>query len=302
MRHIYIIGNGFDLFTGLRTRYVDFRYWLERNYAFIYENMSQAYEMKGEWWNDFEVQLGELDVKKYVKKYTPPDKPIEEILADIEKRKAQEEKYNFPPSLYPDTPCAKRLRGLLDILQYCFEKWVEDCQRIITDPKYTSIERENSFFINFNYTDVLQWLYKIPEERVLHIHGRASKHDHLIFGHGNHLYLGKPSTYDEEETCFELNRYEKNPYVYIFKHEELPAILSDAEYIHIYGFSISEVDEDYLDWIEMNTPRDSKWEFSWYSEEDKRRINHFILDHWRIKERTTMMQLQPINEKDALNS
>lgn len=301
MKHIYIIGNGFDLFTGLRTRYEDFRYWLEHNYAFIYENMSQAYEMKGEWWNDFEVQLGKLDVKKYVKKFTPPEKPIEEILEAIKEREALEEKYNYPPSLYPNTPCAKRLKGLLDILQYCFEKWVDYCQQIITDPIYTSVERENSFFINFNYTDVLQWLYKIPEERVLHIHGRASKHDHLVFGHGNHLYLGMQSTPDEEETCSELNRYEKNPYSYIYRHEELPAILSDAEYVHIYGFSISKVDEDYLAWIEKNTPRDCKWEFSWYSEEDKMRINRFIFEHWEIKGRTDLMQLQPISENEALN-
>lgn len=301
MKHIYIIGNGFDLFTGLRTRYEDFRYWLEHNYAFIYENMSQAYEMKGEWWNDFEVQLGKLDVKKYVKKFTPPEKPIDEILEAIKEREALVEKYNYPPSLYPNTPCAKRLKGLLDILQYCFEKWVDYCQQIITDPIYTSVERENSFFINFNYTDVLQWLYKIPEERVLHIHGRASKHDHLVFGHGNHLYLGMQSTPDEEETCSELNRYEKNPYSYIYRHEELPAILSDAEYVHIYGFSISKVDEDYLAWIEKNTPRDCKWEFSWYSEEDKMRINRFIFEHWEIKGRTDLMQLQPISENEALN-
>lgn len=86
MKHIYIIGNGFDIFTGLHTRYVEFRYWLEQNYPFIYENMSAAYEMDGEWWNDFETQLGKLNVRNYVKKFTPPEKSMDEILDAIEKR------------------------------------------------------------------------------------------------------------------------------------------------------------------------------------------------------------------------
>ena len=38
MKHLYIIGNGFDIYTGLATRYSDFRLWLENNYPFIYEN------------------------------------------------------------------------------------------------------------------------------------------------------------------------------------------------------------------------------------------------------------------------
>lgn len=41
-------------------------------------------------------------------------------------------------------------------VQYCFEKWVDNCQRSIIATKYIHIEKENSFFVNFNYTDVLE--------------------------------------------------------------------------------------------------------------------------------------------------
>ena len=148
MKHLYIIGNGFDIHTGLRTRYVDFRLWLENNYPFIFENMQATYDMDVEWWNDFEVQLGKLDIKKYIKKFTPQEKSKDEILAEIKRRKNFEEKYNLPPNLHPDVPCARRLRGLLDILQYSFGKWVESCQSLITNPKYINLEIEDSFFIN----------------------------------------------------------------------------------------------------------------------------------------------------------
>ena len=294
MKHLYIIGNGFDLYTGLRTRYVDFRLWLENNYPFIFENMQATYDMDVEWWNEFEVQLGKLDIKKYVKKFTPPEKSKDVILAEIKRRKDLEEKYNLPPNLHPDVPCAKRLCGMLDVLQYCFEKWVDKCQSSITDRKYIYIENENSFFINFNYTDVLEMLYKIPEERVLHIHGRSSKHERLIYGHNMFLH-GSSMNNDEEQVSFELGKYHKNPYEHIFKHQELKAILKDVEFVHIYGFSLSAVDEDYMDWFFNNVPSTSQWEISWYSNEDKNRIDRFILDHCSLKNRLKIIRLEDIS-------
>lgn len=79
MKHLYIIGNGFDIHTGLATRYSDFQLWLEYNYPVIYENMQAVYDIDTEWWNDFEVQLGNLDVNKFISKFTPPAKPIDQI-------------------------------------------------------------------------------------------------------------------------------------------------------------------------------------------------------------------------------
>lgn len=295
MKHLYIIGNGFDIHTGLATRYADFQLWLENSYPFIYENMQAVYDIDAEWWNDFEVQLGNLDINKFVSKFTPPAKPVDEIIAEAKLKKEFEERYNIPPSLHFDSYCAKRLKGLLDVLQFCFEKWVDNCQRLITDPKYIHIEKEDSFFINFNYTDVLEMLYKIPEERVLHIHGRSSKHERLIYGH-NKFLLGSSTSDDKEQVSFELNKYHKNPYELIFKHQELQKILKDVEYVHIYGFSFSAVDEDYMDWFFNNVSATSQWEVSWFSNEDKNRIDKFILDHWNLKDRLKTIKLEEISQ------
>lgn len=298
MKHLYIIGNGFDLFTGLHTSYSDFKRWLEVNNIFVYENMLAAYNMDGEWWNDFETQLGMLDVEEYTRRFTPLEKSSTEILADLKEREQkgedQRQKGDGVPNLYANTPCANRLRGLLDILQFCFERWVDDCQKSINNPIYADIERDDSYFINFNYTDVLEGLYKIPGNRVLHLHGRASKHERLIIGHNSHPYGDMHASKDIEKTCLELSRYEKNPYEFINKHADLPEILSMVEEIHVYGFSISPIDEDYLDWIERNVPQCRKWEFNWYSDKDKERIVKFVLDHWRIKDKYQLMQLHQI--------
>lgn len=290
MKHLYIIGNGFDIHTGLATRYSDFQLWLEYNYPVIYEKMQAVYDIDTEWWNDFEVQLGNLDVNKFVSKFTPPAKPIDQIKVEEERKREFEERYNMLPSLHVDSYCAKCLKSLLDVLQYCFEKWVNNCQKAITAPQFIRIEKEDSFFINFNYTDVLEILYKIPEERVLHIHGQSSKHEHLIYGHNKFLYEDSMS-YDNEQVSFELNKYRKNPYEHIFKHQNLKEILKDVEFVHIYGFSFSVVDEDYISWVFRNVSATSQWEISWFSKEDKNRIERFTLGHWNLKERLKLVKL-----------
>lgn len=66
------------------------------------------------------------------------------------------------------------------------------------------------------------------------------------------------------------------------------------EYVHIYGLSLSPVDIDYIDWICKHTPTDAKWEISWYSEEDEKRIDEFVLEHSRLDGKVQKMRLTPI--------
>ena len=300
MKHLYIIGNGFDIYTGLATRYSDFRLWLENSYPFIYENLQAVYDIDAEWWNDFELQLGKLDVNKFVKQFTPPEKSIDEIMAEIEQRKKLEEKYgsDMLPG-YPDSYCAKCLRGMLDVLHYCFGKWIEDQHRVIINPQYLRIEKEDSFFINFNYTDVLELLYKIPEERILHIHGRLTRRERLIYGH-NMFLSGSSMDHNEDKVCFELNKYQKNPYEHIYKHEELNEVVKDVEYVHIYGFSFSTIDEDYIDWVFKNVSSRTKWEVSWFTNEDKNRIDRFVLEHWGLKDRLKIIRLEEVAQNEGI--
>lgn len=296
MKYLYVIGNGFDVFSGLRTRYVDFRFWLEHNYPFIYENLSATYEMSGEWWNDFEQQIGNLDVKKFVSKFDPCKNSSGSIYEQVKKRKELEKESNIPPSFYYDSPCARRLSGLLDVLQYCFEKWIDGIVWSIIDPIYTHIERDNSFFINFNYTDTLRMLYGIPDGRVLHIHGCATRHEHLVFGHNKSPYADIKDGQDASKVCEELHKYHKNPYEYIFKHDELPVLIKDVEKVFVYGFSFSPVDLDYMTWILSKTPESSQWEISWYTENDKKRIDNFVFLNWSLKNRYKLVQLEKMEK------
>lgn len=48
--------------------------------------MQAVYDMDAEWWNDFEVQLGSLDINKFVSKFTPSAKPTNEIIARAKRK------------------------------------------------------------------------------------------------------------------------------------------------------------------------------------------------------------------------
>ena len=100
--------------------------------------------------------------------------------------------------------------------------------------------------------------------------------------------------------CFELGKYQKNPFEHIFKHEELKEVVKDVEYVHIYGFSFSTIDEDYIDWVFKNVSNRSKWEISWFSEEDKSRIDGFVLEHWELKDRLKIIRLEEVAQNEGI--
>ncbi len=291
MKHLYIIGNGFDIFTGIKSSYADFKRWLQKRYPFIYENLYDTYKMDGEWWNDFEINIGKLDISSFVDNFIHKDYMDE--LSAKEKEKNKEEEFNIPPSFHPENPCADRLAGLLDVLQYCFEKWVYDILGTIDVPNRIYLEKQDCYYINFNYTDTLQLLYNIQEDRIFHIHGRAIKHERLVFGHNQyHKNVRYDSTFIKP-ICDELDKYYKNP---CDNYCKSPWNIDNAEHIYIYGLSFSTVDEGYIDWILHSTPQTSTWEISWYSEKDMERISAYIAKHPSLLNRVNLIRLESLDK------
>ena len=60
--HLYIIGNGFDLYHGLMTGYNHFRRYVQKNDVELYELIEKYYEYKeDDFWYNFEENLATLD-------------------------------------------------------------------------------------------------------------------------------------------------------------------------------------------------------------------------------------------------
>ncbi|MFT0212826.1 AbiH family protein, partial [Pseudomonas sp. F1_0610] len=78
---LYIIGNGFDLHHGLKTRYTDFGIFLRDEYNDVFEHLQEFFGFDDlnpsvssspveSMWNDFENNLGALDVPTVLEAYS----------------------------------------------------------------------------------------------------------------------------------------------------------------------------------------------------------------------------------------
>ena len=95
-------------------------------------------------------------------------------------------------------------------------------------------------YISFNYTDTLERVYGIPDNKILYFHGKASRSDNLIYGHDkSHFQIQEdcqkkyglkesnsffdPGTFGDEE--FQLTMYisflQKHPYTQIVKYNDI---------------------------------------------------------------------------------
>lgn len=85
MKNLYIIGNGFDLHHDIKSSYGHFSNWLRENDNTVYQEMINLYGeeiVNGDWWNDFESNLGYLNFREIIEHHSWHNQPSDE---DIEK-------------------------------------------------------------------------------------------------------------------------------------------------------------------------------------------------------------------------
>ena len=155
---------------------------------------------------------------------------------------------------------------------------------------------EAKLYVSFNYTDTLEQVYGIPEERILYIHGKAVRGDNLIFGHCKSDYeikwdymrkqglrepdglfdTGSVISDEESELALVVSFLDKYPYTQIARYSDIiePAFVSSKEVV-CFGLSFSEVDYQDLEWIAVQNPN-LRWRVSWHSLEDKKRVLSFF--------------------------
>ncbi len=85
-----------------------------------------------------------------------------------------------------------KIDDYLDIfksLQYEFGDWIKNISQLkLFLPKLYNFDK-NDYYLTFNYTDILEFIYQLPNLRIKHIHGFAKNEDldtyrDYIFGHG----------------------------------------------------------------------------------------------------------------------
>ena len=272
---LYIIGNGFDLAHGLPTRYWDFRKFLEEKYpmfliAFednysIYPGTSISNKQKL-LWNELEANLANIDENLIVESNSNIELGLEGGDIDIEDTLY----YSFSAEY-----------GYIQNLRSYLKEWIQNV-KLSNLNKITSKISNNNMYISFNYTDVLEKIYKIDDSNIVHIHGSLKKMDiDPVLGHGNFKKIELiQKKIDEAQMDFKdkissIFRVIKDYYEETFKDvqdyiSELRHIpLHNIDEIIVVGHSLAGVDQSYFSKIDELTKKKLNWIVYYYIDIEK---------------------------------
>ena len=188
---LYIVGNGFDLAHGVKSSYYDFEKTIGKNNPL--KLCLNLLIRKPDIWGNLEENIAFLDREGVIR-------TADDCKDMFDLKEIGDENFS-----YADYFCALEhstyfANEILESLPRRLRMWVETLK-----PDYSKrsllkdIIKQESLFINFNYTEFLETLYYISKSNILYIHGdRRNKKEKLIFGHG----------YSQEELFNDW--YEKN--------------------------------------------------------------------------------------------
>lgn len=264
---LYIIGNGFDLYHGVPSRYSDFGAYLEERDRETFRTV-ENYFPDEELWSDLESAFASLDTQSliddagvFMTGYGSDD------WSDAANHDFQYE---------VDRVAAAMSRTL----RAHFSDWV----RQLEIPSPGSIADKllrldpDGYFLNFNYTPTLERLYGIAPHKILYIHGAASRPtDEIVLGHGWRRNDADSLNYriDRESADFRLiegNRIIDRYFAETFKPVEdiiarnAPAWAAyrNTTDIFVLGHSLAAVDHPYFAEVCKARSQRPQWHISYF--------------------------------------
>lgn len=290
MSKLFIIGNGFDSAHCLATSYDEFRKYLCNTYMngksgedympmvptvtmgpkgedicdmeevaeFLVYLISIA-EPDGSKWSDLEASLGRLDYDEAF------DMLPEELDDDGD--------INYWRESYNNEDMASNLYTVVSYVKDLFAEWVDDIDIEIakTKQRFLSLIEPEDIFLTFNYTETLEVVYGINEDRVCHIHGKQG--ENILFGHGNTRdytdeYMSK--NIGSENSLSELDNFLKKDTKQAMKEHILffDGIDDKIKEVYSIGFSFADVDLIYIKEICRKLSVDAVWHLNDFNPSD----------------------------------
>ena len=270
---LYFIGNGFDLFHGLKTKFIHFYSWLNLK---DYEHEQFAYDLEclfpcsgihGNWlWTDFEKALGGIDVDYIHEQYSGKEK---DAFCD--------EEYQNRAAHY--------LRHVTKRIPNYLKEWLKESYHPCVKNDTLHLNPE-SRYLSFNYTMLLEDVYNIPSDNVLHIHGSIKNVNPLTTGH----FVYFPDK-DEDPKSYNIERSWQNitqeanslrkPVEKIIKDNKLFfTSLSNIKNIVIFGHSLSKIDRQYFTEVVKNVYEDARWYFVCFNENAQMQYQQLVYRYY----------------------
>lgn len=284
MKHLYVIGNGFDLHHNMKTSWTHFKNWLiEKDLSVIYTIEDLFADCDDDWWQSFESNLATAVISDIV---------LEEVRENYPDFSSD----NFRDSDWYDAEYAveSTLSEAYNEIRKAFHLWISGLELGDAHKKINLIT-EDSTFLTFNYTTTLENLYNINKSNILHIHGIAGGDEELILGHGasikdieKMLNDGYPTNPEEGDDFITMRAKDaaingvysqrKGVEGIIRNNEQWFNSLKDITNIYFYGHSFGDVDIPYFKKIlSVVNKTNVMIEVNDYNDENKISINRFMI-------------------------
>lgn len=306
MRKLYVIGNGFDLYHGLNTRYQTFA-------CHLTECNSELFELLNTYYGLPDIRLSTTTDEEY-----GMWSRFEEILADLD--------YNTVLDDHSDLIANPSAEDFRDRDWHSYQKGMEMIMTRLTSELKTEFTNfilgvlyhkdvdsllldldPKSTYFNFNYTETLQRYYNIKSENIFYVHNKAEpNNDSIVLGHGtdpdsfkepeeeapeglteDELDEWKEHQADNYDYSYESAKQEilgyyfasfKNTEKIIADNMEFFGSLRDVTTIYILGHSLSQVDIRYICKLKESTSDDVNWIVTYYSESEKKQHLSALLE------------------------
>lgn len=303
-KHLFIIGNGFDLHHGIKSSYYDFCNWLTRdgfsspNDTQLYNILTRVYHPKNKsLWSDLEFTLplvGAFALNNNLN-YSP-------LLLNINLEQSNQTTEMAIKTIMIDDGFHNNLGqsesmvlenvmdeiglawdNLYARLYDSFYSWVLELNETPVN-KDLSFPIENSHFINFNYTNTLERVYSIPHDQITYIHGCAHLQEELIFGYNkSELAIRNSfkdvSNWNERKNFISSLLMLRKPISKIIKkYRKLWSLIRFADDVHIWGHGLGSVDLPYLCKIAGNMNNDAISEINWFIKEEGKSEDQLIYE------------------------
>lgn len=266
INHLYIIGNGFDLYHGLPTSYGHFRDYVKEHDNELAELVEKFYSYKedSDFWSDFEENLGNFDddlLREYGLNYL-------EDYGSEKWRDAFHHDYQYELD--------RKIDRITQGIRESFCNWLSQISFDGLVKKAIPIERD-AYYLTFNYTRTLEDIYDIPTQNILHIHGIFKEHDNdeIIYGHGGRPYIiekgiDDPRVAEGEEIIKDYFEKTAKPVMQIIHRYQkfFYKMITDVTNVTIIGHSMNDIDYPYFRRICNSIRGRTDWTYYYHSPKD----------------------------------
>ena len=295
---LFVLGNGFDRAHGLATSYWDFREYLENLYPEFLSDFEEHYYIfprtdedskKELLWNELETNLANINEDVIIEQADGIEMGLDGGDVGIE-----DTLYEYFSKMY----------GYINLLAKYLKQWVRTIRiRDIARRTLLINDADDALYITFNYTAVLETVYKISTDKIIHIHGSLRKRDgEPILGHGNILRIQEikekleaaEDKYDEKKIsiCKAVKDYYSQTFKdinrYIFRLSNLSD--KDIDNIIVIGHSLAGVDIPYFKYIDISTNQNVMWTVYYHKDSERQGILDSLISCGIDKRRIELFQ------------